>query len=65
MAALRVRRTWGQSFVNADVVEPWLSAFQTFVVLLDQLERRIRHLGVVVAPLPHKAVGIIIHFRGV
>ena len=51
--------------MDADVVEPRLLALELFVVLLDQLERRIRHLRVVVPPLPHQARRVVIHLGGV
>ena len=54
------RPLWTQMLLN-----PGLLALELLVVLLDQLERRIRHLRVVVPPLPHEAVRVVVHLGGV
>lgn len=46
--------------MDADVLKARLLILQFLIVLLDQLETRIRHFLIVVPPLPHQAVGIIV-----
>ena len=65
MPALRIGRPGRQALVHADVVEAGLRALEPLVHLLDQLERRVGDLLVVVPPLPHEADRIVVHLRGV
>ena len=51
--------------MHADIVETGFLALQLSIVLLDQLEGRIRDFLVVVPPLPHQALWIVVYFRGV
>ncbi len=46
--------------MHADVVEPGLLGAELLVTRLDELERRIRDVLVVVAPLPHQAVRVVV-----
>jgi hypothetical protein len=65
MAAQRIRWTRRQPFVDANVLESRLLVFDLLIQLLDQRERGVRHLLVVVPPLPHQAVRIVVHLRRV
>ncbi len=60
VATQRVRRPGRQPFVHADIVEAGLALPDAIVVALNQLERRVRHLLVVVSPPPHQAVRIVV-----
>ena len=60
MPSHRIGRPGGESLVHADVLESRLAVLQLLVVLLDQLEGRICHRLVVVAPLTHRAHRIVV-----
>src|SRR5262249_50041206 len=65
MAAQRIRRSRCQTFVDADVIETRLAVLEPLVVFLDQLERWVGHILIVVAPLAHQAVWIVVDLCGV
>ena len=56
---------WRQTFVYTDVVEPGELAPEALVILLNQLERGIRHVLIIVPPPSHQAHRVVVDLGGI